>query len=227
MPTRNAPSPTHRLDTPPTDRRTPRRSTVGRALRHGLVATAVVAATATALGTVLASDDGVASGHEAVQAASAGQALSEVASDRRLQERLIEGRDSASRSDRRDAIDPAKAAALAPRDAQAVTRSEDVADQDPKSVARSLMGEHGFPASEFSCLEQLWEKESGWSVNAANPTSSAYGIPQALPGSKMASAGSDWENNPATQIRWGLGYIEDRYGSPCSAWSHSQTNNWY
>ena len=73
----------------------------------------------------------------------------------------------------------------------------------------------------------LWTKESNWTVNADNPTSSAYGIPQALPGSKMASAGADWATNPATQIRWGLGYIQDRYGSPCSAWAHSQANNWY
>ncbi|MEZ5098039.1 MAG: hypothetical protein R2731_19335 [Nocardioides sp.] len=69
--------------------------------------------------------------------------------------------------------------------------------------------------------------ESGWRVNADNPYSSAYGIPQALPGSKMASAGPDWATNPVTQIRWGLGYIRDRYGSPCGAWSFKRSHNWY
>jgi hypothetical protein len=76
-------------------------------------------------------------------------------------------------------------------------------------------------------LNSLWERESGWSVSSTNATSGAYGIPQALPAGKMASAGADWQTNPATQIRWGLGYIADRYGSPCSAWSHSQSFNWY
>ena len=66
----------------------------------------------------------------------------------------------------------------------------------------------------------------GWRVNAAN-SSGAYGIPQALPGSKMASAGADWQTNPATQIAWGLGYIAGRYGTPCGAWDHSESNGWY
>ena len=68
---------------------------------------------------------------------------------------------------------------------------------------------------------------TGWNPRADNPTSSAYGIPQALPGSKMSSAGEDWRTNPVTQIRWGLGYIRDRYGSPCSAWSFKQGRGWY
>ena len=90
-----------------------------------------------------------------------------------------------------------------------------------------MIGEYGWGSSQFGCLEALWEKESGWNVRADNPSSSAYGIPQALPGRKMASAGSDWRTNPVTQIRWGLGYIKDVYGSPCGAWQHSQAKNWY
>ena len=74
---------------------------------------------------------------------------------------------------------------------------------------------------------QLWTRESNWNVYADNPSSSAYGIPQALPGSKMASAGPDWENNAVTQIKWGLGYIQDRYGSPCAAWGHSESHGFY
>ncbi|MFD0773575.1 lytic transglycosylase domain-containing protein [Streptomonospora algeriensis] len=98
---------------------------------------------------------------------------------------------------------------------------------DPKSIARSMLSDYGWASEQFSCLEPLWEKESGWDHTARNPSSGAYGIPQSLPGSKMSSAGSDWQTNPATQIEWGLGYIEDRYGSPCEAWNHSQANGWY
>ena len=80
-----------------------------------------------------------------------------------------------------------------------------------------MLPDFGFGSDQFSCLDSLYTGESGWNVHADNPSSSAYGIPQALPGSKMASAGPDWENDAATQIRWGLGYIKGRYGSPCSA----------
>ena len=97
----------------------------------------------------------------------------------------------------------------------------------PKAIAADLVAARGWSASQFDCLDSLWTKESGWKVSADNPSSSAYGIPQALPGSKMSSAGGDWRTNPQTQITWGLGYIEDRYGSPCAAWSHSKSNNWY
>jgi HPt (histidine-containing phosphotransfer) domain-containing protein len=97
----------------------------------------------------------------------------------------------------------------------------------PKEVAKNLLPDHGWGEGQFTCLEKLWNKESRWRVDADNPTSSAYGIPQALPGNRMAAYGSDWRTNPVTQIKWGLDYIEDRYGSPCSAWSHSQAKGWY
>lgn len=101
---------------------------------------------------------------------------------------------------------------------------------DPASaqgIARSMMASnYGWGDDQFSCLVSLWNRESGWRVNAAN-SSGAYGIPQALPGSKMSSAGADWETNPATQIAWGLGYISGRYGTPCGAWNHSESNGWY
>ena len=96
-----------------------------------------------------------------------------------------------------------------------------------RSIAESMLGSFGWSSSQFSCLQSLWAGESGWSVTASNPSSGAFGIPQALPGSKMASAGPDWQTNAATQIRWGLGYIEDSYGSPCAAWSHEQADGWY
>ena len=136
---------------------------------------------------------------------------------------------STSRSDQRTTVDRTKVQALS-QEAESggqVTRSEDLGGGDPRQIAQALLPEFGFSSDQFSCLDSLWTKESGWNPYADNPTSSAYGIPQALPGEKMASAGADWATNPATQIRWGLGYIAEVYGSPCSAWSHSQANNWY
>lgn len=132
-----------------------------------------------------------------------------------------------SRSDRREVADPAKEARLDPGRPRAETQAEQLSGSDPRTVARALMGEFGFSASQFGCLDSLWQKESGWNPAARNPSSGAHGIPQALPGSKMATVGSDWYSNPTTQIRWGLGYIQDRYGSPCAAWGHSQSHNWY
>ncbi|PPF71333.1 hypothetical protein C5E16_00515 [Clavibacter michiganensis] len=104
-----------------------------------------------------------------------------------------------------------------------------IAIPDPgsaKGIARSILAARGMGDDQYACLDYLWTKESGWRVNAYNP-SGAYGIPQALPGSKMASAGADWQTNPATQITWGLGYIDSRYGSPCGAKAHSVLKNWY
>jgi hypothetical protein len=101
---------------------------------------------------------------------------------------------------------------------------------DPGSAqayAAGAVAARGWGSGEFDCLVALWNKESGWRVNAMNPSSGAYGIPQALPGSKMATAGADWATNAGTQIEWGLGYITDRYGTPCGAWAHSQRVGWY
>ncbi|MBD8011054.1 phospholipase [Microbacterium sp. Re1] len=97
-----------------------------------------------------------------------------------------------------------------------------------KATARAMAAErYGWGEGEFSCLVNLWTKESGWNYQAYNADGGATGIPQSLPGSKMATAGADWRTNAATQIAWGLGYIERAYGSPCAAWGHSQAVNWY
>lgn len=96
-----------------------------------------------------------------------------------------------------------------------------------QALARDMVLARGLDEQQYQCLHALWRKESGWNHFAQNRSSGAYGIPQALPGSKMASAGEDWATNPETQIRWGLGYIEARYGTPCEAWGHSQRKNWY
>jgi hypothetical protein len=96
-----------------------------------------------------------------------------------------------------------------------------------QSIAYNMLASFGFnPATFFGCLKDMWDRESGWRYDAANP-SGAYGIPQALPGSKMASAGADWQTNPATQIKWGLGYIKAIYGDPCKAWAFWQVNHYY
>ena len=81
--------------------------------------------------------------------------------------------------------------------------------------------------AQYTCLVKLWHRESGWSQTSHNRRSGAHGIPQALPGSKMAKAGPNWRTNPATQIKWGLGYVNNRYGTPCGAWKHFQRRGWY
>ncbi|MFB2582211.1 lytic transglycosylase domain-containing protein [Herbiconiux sp. P15] len=96
-----------------------------------------------------------------------------------------------------------------------------------QAVAAGLAAERGWTGAQFDALIALWSRESGWRVNALNSSSCAYGIPQALPGNKMSSAGADWLTNPATQITWGLNYIQGRYGDPASALAHSDANHWY
>ena len=103
----------------------------------------------------------------------------------------------------------------------------DNARKDPRGAARALLADFGFADSQFSCLNSLWTRESNWLYTATNPSSGAYGIPQSLPASKMASAGVDYRTNPVTQIKWGLGYIKQVYGTPCGAWAHSQSTGWY
>ena len=172
---------------------------------------------------------GVLSGSAPVDEASAALARPAATAGDLSADQLAERQQDVSRSDdeRRPVADRAKARDLASATGRATTGSQDLAKADPKVLARALMPEFGISASEFGCLDSLWSGESEWSTTADNPTSSAYGIPQALPGSKMASAGADWETNPATQIRWGLGYIRDRYGTACSAESFKQGNGWY
>ena len=87
--------------------------------------------------------------------------------------------------------------------------------------------EYGWGAKQFECLVKLWKRESNWRTNARNRRSGAYGIPQSLPGRKMAKVASDWRTNPITQIKWGAGYIKGRYDTPCGAWAHSERRGWY
>jgi hypothetical protein len=97
-----------------------------------------------------------------------------------------------------------------------------------RAYAMTFMSDnYGWGSDEFACLEPLWNAESGWNHRAHNRSSGAFGIPQSLPGHKMASAGSDWRTNPQTQIRWGLSYIQHRYQTPCGAYAHFKKRNWY
>ncbi|WP_367321060.1 transglycosylase SLT domain-containing protein [Streptomyces sp. HUAS ZL42] len=91
-----------------------------------------------------------------------------------------------------------------------------------QSMARQMV-----PSGQFQCFSNIVDHESSWNYHAVNPSSGAYGLFQALPASKYSSAGSDWQTNPATQIKWGLNYMNSRYGSPCDAWSFWQANHWY
>lgn len=133
----------------------------------------------------------------------------------------------------------AEAAAAAAAEAEAAASASSNSSPSPvfagpgtsageaQAIARGMLAGYGWGDDQFGCLVSLWDRESGWNSQAYNAGSGAYGIPQALPGSKMASAGADWQTNAATQISWGLGYIAGRYGNPCGAWSHSESVGWY
>ena len=141
-----------------------------------------------------------------------------------LRLRLTQTREAIAR---RQAARKRAAELAAAQPGQAAAAAVPAASGSPRQIAQAMLGSFGWSSSQFSCLDPLWEHESRWSVTAANPGSGAFGIPQALPGSRMASAGPDWQTSAATQITWGLRYIRDTYGSPCAAWSHAQATGWY
>lgn len=115
----------------------------------------------------------------------------------------------------------------APYNAPVAASSSITNISDIKQFARATLASKGMGDGEFGCLVNLWEKESNWNFKAENASSGAYGIPQSLPGSKMASVGGDWQTNPKTQVIWGIGYIQERYQTPCGAWGHSVSVGWY
>ncbi len=140
--------------------------------------------------------------------------------------------EAAERAEQVAAADAARVAALAAAQAEAqrvaaLEAALEAALANPQETGRAMAAERGWAGEQFQCLDSLWTKESDWTPTADNPTSSAYGIPQSLPGEKMAEAGEDWATNPITQISWGLTYIRDVYGTPCGAWAHSQATDWY
>ena len=161
------------------------------------------------------------------------------AAERRAAEEAAAAETRAAEEQARQAAEQ-EAAARAEADAAAARAAEEAAAaeaaaaavpmDDPagaKAYAASALAGHGWAASEMTCLNTLWEKESNWETSATNASSGAYGIVQSLPAEKMASAGADYLTNPKTQINWGLDYIDSRYGSPCSALNFHYANNWY
>ena len=199
------------------------------ALRTGLRNT-IVAAGVAAAATGISVSTGVLNSDGALTATAAASNLTEPSNAGQLTvDDLLNREQAVSRStgDRRTTVDQLKVSALADSRGTARTKVERIRSADPKELARALMPEYGMSSAEFGCLDNIWSQESGWNIHADNPSSSAYGIPQALPGSKMSSAGPDWANNAETQIRWGLGYIRDRYGSACGAWGFKSGHGWY
>lgn len=118
----------------------------------------------------------------------------------------------------------------APEPVKVVSSAPAAGVPDPGSaqaIAYGILQSMGLGDGEYSCLVSLWDRESHWNIYAYNASSGAYGIPQALPGEKMASVGADWATSASTQVTWGLSYISGRYGTPCGAWAHSEEQGWY
>jgi hypothetical protein len=114
-----------------------------------------------------------------------------------------------------------------PTTASRTTTRAPLTSSDPRSIAHAMLLRQGYSEGEWTCLDALWARESSWNITASNSSSGAYGIPQALPGDKMAAFGGDWRTNPITQISWGLWYIRESYGSPCGALSHENASGYY
>lgn len=107
------------------------------------------------------------------------------------------------------------------------SRKAPAAPSSPQQIAQSQLSSYGWNGGQWTYLEQLWQRESGWNPAATNPTSGAYGIAQALPATQMNSVSSNWKTDASTQIKWGMNYIKDRYGNPQAAWGHEESNGWY
>ncbi|MFH8880483.1 transglycosylase SLT domain-containing protein [Streptomyces californicus] len=149
----------------------------------------------------------------------------QAAKDAKSKKKAAEDRLEAERKAEKEAKEK-KAAERASR--SSVRDASSFAAQGSYSVSQvQAMARQMVPADQFQCFSNIVNHESTWNYRATNPSSGAYGLMQALPGSKMSSAGADWQTNPATQIKWGLSYMDSRYGSPCGAWSFWQANNWY
>jgi hypothetical protein len=127
-----------------------------------------------------------------------------------------------------EAVRKKKIAAEKKRKARIAKLGYEPGTTSPKSIAKQILkNKYGYGSDQFSCFDNIIMRESMWDINATNASSGAYGIPQALPGSKMATIASDWRTNPATQITWGIEYMKDRYGSPCGAWGFKSSHGWY
>ncbi|MFC1418935.1 aggregation-promoting factor C-terminal-like domain-containing protein [Streptacidiphilus cavernicola] len=186
-------------------------------------ASASAAAAQQAAAAKAAADRAAAAKAAALKAAAQKAAAAKAAAARAAAQKAAEERVAAARAAEQRAA-AAKAAARAAAERQAASRSESrsALSGSPQQIAAQIV-----PADQLASFSAIISHESGWNVHAENPSSGAYGLGQALPGSKMASAGSDWQDSAATQIRWALGYMNSRYGSPNAAWAFWQANSWY
>jgi hypothetical protein len=188
--------------------------TAFRGLTAALVAGAVVASVGV-VGTALAAGAGPGGDRPGVPAQAAGRATAAVVAASRVAVQ-------AAAAARRTVSAPARRPGRASRSNRRLSLLG-----SPRTIAHALLLRRGWSEAEWGCLDALWTRESNWSVTASNGGSGAYGIPQALPGSKMATMGSDWRTDALTQIRWGLSYIARSYGDPCSALGHSDRYGYY
>ena len=215
--------PTHRAPGKHKAARAPRR-----ALRSGLALTGLAAAVTgvSISGGMLSSDPSLTPASADVAdttTATAGATSDATMSAAELEQRAA--RTPVSRSSRRVRPAAEKVAALSVSSGVAVTKSEKLSEGDPRDIARALLPAYGFSSDQFSCLDSLYMSESGWRIDADNPTSSAYGIPQAL--TQLHELPADYMTSAESQIRWGLEYIQGSYGTPCSAWSFKASHGWY
>lgn len=216
------------------------------ALRGTALDRAQAAATVASAQTVVdTANDKVDTGvlEQRIAALDAPQKLSSAAITSRISAAVDASQDVAEASASQDKADAeARAAAAAAAEAAKKAAAEKAAAEaeaarklaegntvaGAKATASSLASsQYGWGSDQFQCLDSLWTKESGWNYQAVNANGGATGIPQALPGSKMATIAADWRTNATTQIKWGLQYIDDAYGTPCAAWAHSQASNFY
>ncbi|MEU3632991.1 transglycosylase SLT domain-containing protein [Streptomyces fradiae] len=158
----------------------------------------------------------------AAQQAAWEDARRQAAKDAEAKKAAAEQKAEEERKEREERDARERASRDAVRDASSFSAQSSYTVAEVQAMARQMI-----PGDQFQCFSNIVERESTWNYRAQNPSSGAYGLVQALPGSKMASAGADWQTNPATQIKWGLNYMNERYGSPCGAWSFWQANHWY
>ncbi|WP_328750226.1 lytic transglycosylase domain-containing protein [Streptomyces sp. NBC_00285] len=158
---------------------------------------------------------------QAIAADASAKKVAEESARKAAAKSAIEKKESAEKA-AKEAKERAEAKKAASRDASSFPVQSSYTTAQIQAMASSMV-----PSGQFQCFSNIVDHESSWSYTAVNASSGAYGLFQALPGSKMSSVGSDWRTNPATQIKWGLNYMDSRYGSPCEAWSFWQANHWY
>ena len=159
--------------------------------------------------------------YQAIAADASAKKIAEESARKAAAKSAVEKKEAAEQA-AKEAKERAEAKEKASRSASSFPVQSSYTVAQIQSMAASMV-----PSGQFQCFSNIVDHESSWNYRAVNASSGAYGLFQALPGSKMSSVGADWQTNPATQIKWGLNYMDSRYGSPCEAWSFWQANHWY